>query len=252
VSTIKATTLLSALCLAGCSALTPPAEDPAVVARFAELDRRLEALERVIRNQSLAEMSQEVRALERRVDELAGNDETLEFDARTTAERQRDLYADLDARILALESSLRSAASGDTLSDGELPVPGGSDKDNYQAAFELLKEQKYPEAALAFGNFLERFPDSDLAHNAQYWLAETYYASREFQTAAEAFRVVVTEYPDSTKVPDALLKMGFCDYELERWDAARVSLTRVQSEYPETTAARLAGQRLERMASEGV
>ena len=62
----------------------------------------------------------------------------------------------------------------------------------------------------------------------------------------------MTDYPDSTKVPDALLKMGFCDYELERWDAARVSLTRVQSEYPETTAARLAGQRLERMASEGV
>ena len=250
--TIRVTTLLSSLCLAGCSALTPPAEDPAVVARFAELDRRLEALERVIRNQSLAEMSQEVRALERRVDELAGNDETLEFDARTTAERQRELYADLDARILALESNLRSASSDGSLSDGELPVPGGSDKDNYQAAFELLKEQDYAEAGLAFGNFLEQFPDSDLAHNAQYWLAETYYATREFQTAAEAFRVVVTDYPDSTKVPDALLKMGFCDYELKRWDAARVSLTRVQSEYPETTAARLAGQRLERMASEGV
>ena len=250
--TIRAITLLSSLCLAGCSALTPPAEDPAVVARFAELDRRLEALERVIRNQSLAEMSQEVRALERRVDELAGNDETLEFDARTTAERQRELYADLDARILALESSLRAASSDGSLSEGELPVPGGSDKDNYQAAFELLKEQDYAEAGLAFANFLERFPESDLAHNAQYWLAETYYATREFQTAAEAFRVVVTDYPDSTKVPDALLKMGFCDYELERWDAARVSLTRVQSEYPETTAARLAGQRLERMASEGV
>ena len=251
-STIRTTALLSLLCLAGCSALTPPAEDPAVVARFAELDRRLEALERVIRNQSLAEMSQEVRAIERRVDELAGNDETLEFDARTTAERQRELYADLDARILALESSLRSASSDASLSNGDLPVPGGSDKDNYQAAFELLKEQKYAEASLAFGNFLEQFPDSDLAHNAQYWLAETHYAEREFQTAAEAFRLVVTEYPDSSKVPDALLKMGFCDYELERWDAARVSLTRVQSEYPETTAARLAGQRLERMASEGV
>ena len=53
-------------------------------------------------------------------------------------------------------------------------------------------------------------------------------------------------------MPDALLKMGFCNYELQRWDQARMALAKVQDEYPETTAARLAGQRLERMKSEGV
>jgi tol-pal system protein YbgF len=246
-----AAALLSALFLAGCSALTPPAEDPVLVAKLNQLDRRIDALERVIRNESLANLTQDVTALERRIDELQGNDETMAYSARTTAERQRSLYADLDARILALESGLRSAQS-DQLGEGELPVPGGTDKDNYQAAFELLKEQEYEEAATAFANFLEEFPGSDLAHNAQYWLAETYYATKEFSTAVEAFKTVVAEYPESTKVPDALLKMGFCNYELEEWDAARTSLARVQSEYPETTAARLAGQRLERMQSEGV
>ena len=246
-----ATVFLPIWLLAGCSALAPPAEDPVLVAQLNALDRRIEALERVIRNESLANMTQDVAALERRVDELQGNDETMAYSARTTAERQRSLYADLDARILALESSLRATQS-DVLGEGELPVPGGTDKDNYQAAFELLKDQEYVEAATAFGNFLDQFPDSDLAHNAQYWLAETYYATQEFSTAVEAFEAVVVDYPESTKVPDALLKMGFCNYELQEWDAARASLARVQSEYPETTAARLAGQRLERMQSEGV
>ena len=235
----------------GCSALTPPSEDPVLVARLNALDQRIEALERVIQNQSLAQLTQEVAALERQVSELQGNDETLQYNAQTTAERQRNLYADLDARIVALESSLRSA-SGAPLRDGELPLPGGSDKANYQAAFELLKEQNYEQAAKAFGNFLKQFPDSSLAHNAQYWLAETYYATKEFGTAVAAFEAVVNRYPDSTKVPDALLKMGFCNYELQRWDQARTALAKVQDEYPETTAARLAGQRLERMKSEGV
>lgn len=247
----KAKVLLPVTLLAGCSALTPPSEDPVLVARLNALDQRLEALERIIRNQGLANLTQEVSALERRVDELQGNDETLSYNAQTTAERQRNLYADLDARILALETSLR-AAQGGSLRDGELPVPGGTDKDNYQAAFELLKEQKYEEAATAFANFLKQFPASALAHNAQYWLAETFYATKEFDTAVAAFETVVADYPDSTKVPDALLKMGFCNYELEQWDEARTSLARVQSEYPETTAARLAGQRLERMDTEGV
>lgn len=237
--------------LAGCSALTPASEDPALVARLDELDQRIAALERVLQNQSLATMTQEVRALERQMAELEGNDETLEYNARTTADRQRNLYADLDARILALEASLRLVAGG-PLAAGELPVPNGDDKANYQAAFELLKEQKYTDAATAFGNFLETFPTSELAHNAQYWLAETYYANRDFETAVSAFQVVVSDYPDSSKVPDALLKMGFCNYELDEWDAARQSLSRVQSEYPETTAARLAGQRLKRMDTEGV
>lgn len=247
----KAPVLLPVMVLTGCSALTPPSEDPILVARLNELDQRLEALERVIRNQSLSNLTQEVARLERRVDELQGADETIAYNAQNTAERQRNLYADLDARILALETSLR-AAQGGGLQDGELPVPGGTDKDNYQAAFELLKEQKYEEAATAFANFLKQFPESDLAHNAQYWLAETFYATKEFDTAVVAFESVVADYPDSTKVPDALLKIGFCNYELKQWDQARTSLARVQSEYPETTAARLAGQRLERMDTEGV
>ncbi len=244
--------LLPMALLMGCSALTPPSDDPVLVARLDELDQRLVALERVLQNQSLATMTQEVRALERQVAELEGNDETIAYNAQTTADRQRNLYADLDARILALETSLRAATAGSTLGEGELPVPGGDDTVNYRAAFELLKNQQYTEAESAFDSFLKTFPDSELAHNAQYWLAETYYATREFDTAVAAFAVVVEQYPDSSKVPDALLKMGFCNYELEEWDLAKESLSRVQTEYPETTAARLAGQRLERMDSEGV
>jgi len=66
------------------------------------------------------------------------------------------------------------------------------------------------------------------------------------------FEIVIETFPNSRKVPDALLKMGYCNYELKRWDAARVSLARVQTDYAETTAARLAGQRLQRMGDEGV
>ena len=73
-----------------------------------------------------------------------------------------------------------------------------------------------------------------------------------FEQALRDFQTVIDEYPRSSKVPDALLKMGLCSYSLQRWEAARETLTRVQQEYAETTAARLAGQYLGRMDSEGV
>ena len=246
----------AALVMSGCLAITPPEEDPVLI-KLQELDQRLQAIERVVQNQSLVSMTQQLGALERRVDELQGTTEEIEYNASTTYERQRELYADLDARIQGIESKLQargpvSVLEGGPLPPGQLPVPGGSDRDNYQAAFELLKEQRYEPAAQAFQQFLKTYPDSELADNAQYWLAESYYVTQKFEQALSSFQTVINEYPRSRKVPDALLKMGYCNYELKRWDAARAALSKVQADYPETTAARLAGQRLERMGSEGV
>lgn len=256
-SRYKSPLLLSAaFILGGCALMEPAADDPVLV-KLDELDRRLQAIERVVQNQSLVNLTQQVTAMERRDDEIQGRIETLEYDSEATGERQRQLYVDLDARIQELETAVRSrnavsVMEGGTLSPGQLPVPGGSDRDNYQAAFELLKEQRYEPAAMAFEQFLVTYPDSELADNAQYWLAESHYVTQKFTEALEQFELVIRKFPDSRKVPDALLKTGYCNYELKRWDAARASLGRVQSEYPETTAARLAGQRLKRMDEEGV
>jgi tol-pal system protein YbgF len=87
--------------------------------------------------------------------------------------------------------------------------------------------------------------------NAQYWLAESYYVTDKFGEALTNFAVVIDDYPRSRKVPDALLKVGYASYELGRWEDARTALSRVQREHPDTTAARLAEQRLNRMAEEG-
>ena len=248
--------ILCAVAISGCTLLQPPGEDPVQV-RLTELERRLESIERIVDNQGLVQLTQQVDALERRADQLQGQAETLQHDSVDTADRQRQLYADLDSRIQDLEARYQgrggsSVFEGGTLPPGQLPVPGGSDRDNYQVAFELLKEERYDLAAASFKQFLVTFPDSELADNAQYWLAESYYASDKFDQALRDFEVVISKYPRSRKVPDALLKMGYCNYSLKQWDAARATLTRVQADYPETTAARLAGQYLKRMESEGV
>ena len=241
--------LAPALLMGGC-AMQNPQEDPVVV-KLNEIERRLSAVERILSSGSLVDMAVQVDNLQRTTAELRGRTETLEYEAEETSDRQRDLYQDLDQRIQALEQGLQGGSAGGSLASGDLPVPGGSDRDNYQAAFELLKEQRYDDAATAFERFLTSYPDSQLSDNAQYWLAESYYVTEEFGDALTEFEVVINKYPRSRKVADALLKMGYCNYELERWDAARDALNRVQREFQDTTAARLAEQRLARMREEG-
>ncbi len=236
--------------VSGC-ALVPPEEDPVLI-QLNELDRRLAAVERILANGSLVELTVQSDELQRQSADLQGRIETLEHDNANSASRQRDLYVDLDERLQALEESVTIASAAATGAGvGELPVPGGSDRDNYQAALEMIKEQHYDDAEVAFKQFLVSFPDSQMADNAQYWLAESYYVTGRFDQALQAFTVVVDDYPRSRKVPDALLKMGFCSYELKHWDNARASLGRVQADFADTTAARLAEQRLQRMTEEG-
>lgn len=243
--------IAAAFLLAGCG-LTQPSEDP-LVTQLDDIERRLAAVERILANGSLVDMAVQVDNLQRETAEMRGDTEKLEHDADETSKRQRDLYQDLDQRIQSLEQRVQGggAAGGGGMQPGQLPVPGGSDRDNYQAAFELLKDQQYEQSAVAFKQFLSSYPDSQLADNAQYWLAESYYVTEKYDPALQQFQVVIEKFPRSRKVPDALLKMGYCNYELGRWDQARAALSRVQREFADTTAARLAEQRLTRMSEEG-
>ena len=246
--------LVAILAAGGCAMLEPPAPqvDP-VQARLDEMDRRLAALERMLASGALIDLTEEVDTLQRQTAELRGRTETLEHASGGTAERQRTLYVDLDDRVRALERELESRpATGATVTEaGALPVPGGTDRQNYEAAFDLLKGQRYQDAAAAFGQFLVSYPDSQLADNAQYWLAEAYYVTEQFEEALRQFQIVLSDYPRSLKIPDALLKIGYSNYELKRWAAARSALERVRDSYPDSTTARLAEQRLQRMQDEG-
>lgn len=249
------------LTLAACTT-TPPAQNP-VLLRLTDMEARLIRIERVVDNQSLIELSTQLDQLQAQTQALRGEIETLRFESENAGNRQRQLYLDVDTRLQTLEEgqarlmepppvAVIDPAETQIPEIPQRPVLSGSDQDNYQAAFDLLKNGQYMDSAEAFRQFLVVFPSSPLADNAQYWLAETYYVQRQFTTALPAFELVVTAYPNSIKLPDALLKIGFCNYELSQWDQARAALERVVREFPDTTAARLATQRLERMAQDQV
>jgi len=136
---------------------------------------------------------------------------------------------------------------------GETDKPSvtvSEERDAYQKAFDMLKEGRYKMANTAFQEFLQRYPQSSYAGNAQYWLGESNYVTRQFKEAVKEFQTVVKQYPTSNKVPDAMLKLGYTHYELHEFEVARDILNKLQAAYPKSTAARLAGKRLERMSKE--
>jgi tol-pal system protein YbgF len=118
----------------------------------------------------------------------------------------------------------------------------------YQQAFKLLKQSHYEQAIKAFREFLVNNPQSEYSDNAQYWLGEAFYVTRQFEHALEEYNKLLENYPDSKKLTHSLLKIGFCYHEMNQVDEALSRLTKLKQQHPGTTAARLAEERLKKIA----
>jgi tol-pal system protein YbgF len=249
------------LALAGCA--STPEEDPVLQNKLTDLDTRIARIERVVSNNSLLGISNEMGDLRADLRAMHNDVDVLNHSLDANRKQQRDLYADLDQRLKSLEARSGAApgaggagagaagsAAGEAATGGAAGKEAGSDSAAYQAAFALLKNNQYDQAIAAFQQFATTYPDSSLADNAHYWLGEAYYVNKDFTGALAAFQLVVDKYPQSRKVPDAMLKVGYCDYELKQWQAAKDVLSRLTTNYPDTPAAHMAQQRLDKMAGE--
>jgi len=263
--TLRASSGFSGVCLiamglAGCAS-TPPEEDPVQI-KLNDVDTRLARIERVMANQSLLDLANQNEALRSDLRAMHNDIDQLTNSLDSGRKQQRDLYADLDRRMKAIESrgvagagaGAAAAGSGEagatTGAGAESSAAGADDKAAYQAAFGLLKDGQYDRAIAAFGKFLIVYSTSPLADNAQYWLGEAYYVNKSYNEAQAAFQRVLDKYPQSRKRPDALLKIGFCQYELKQWEPAKGTLSQVATQFSDTPAGHLAQQRLDRMATE--
>jgi tol-pal system protein YbgF len=250
--------------VAGCAS-SPPEPDPVQV-KLGDLEERLARVERIAANQ--AEAAQRMDEVQRSVRELRGRLDELEHNNEALAKQQRDLYADLDKRLTAAAGGGAAGAAGAAPVNPDAgpgpaeagaaapppanePAASSTELAVYNQAFDALKAKSYSVAITGFKDFLGSYPNSPLAENAQYWLGEAYYVNHEYEAASGAFRAVLKRWPDSRKSPDALLKLGYTQAAQKQYAAARATLTEVTRKYPGTDNAKLAAERLSRIASAG-
>ncbi|MBI4607557.1 MAG: tetratricopeptide repeat protein [Candidatus Rokubacteria bacterium] len=153
---------------------------------------------------------------------------------------------------------------------GAAPAPsqqrgGPQQADMYQAAYLDFSKGNYPLAMAGFREFVRRFPDSDLADNAQYWIGEANFSlARTYSTQGQAdkaiaaleqavqeFRKVIVNYPRGDKAPTALYKEAIALLELKRTSLARARFQYLLDHFPQSEEAPLARERLAGLKESG-
>ncbi len=206
--------------------------------------------------------------LQRMQDQLAqqqGTIEVLQNQVNQLKQEGLERYQDLDRRI---GTGVTPAATPDNSSAGGAPgaavggaaagaaaapaassEPGDPAKEKlyYDAAFDLIKAKDFDKASQAFTAFLRKYPNSQYAGNAQYWLGEVNLAKGDLQGAGQAFAKVSQLYPKHAKVPDSLYKLADVERRLGHTDKVKGILQQVVAQYPGTSAAQLAQRDLQRL-----
>ena len=244
-----------------------------------KLTEDMNRMGRLVDNRAMLEMIQQVDQISEDINLLRGEIEVQGNDLVEIKKSQRVLYQDIDRRLRDLENRAPApsaqistpaltpppqptvatdagaqtpapAVSGSTQVAVAAP-PKAGEREAYQAAFDTLKEGRYKEAKTELEGFLAQYPNSSFAGNAQYWLGEAHYVTRNFDQGVIEFQKVMQSYPTSNKIPDAMLKLGYTYYELGQFDQAKTVLQDLRNQYPDETAARLATKRLDRIRNEG-
>jgi tol-pal system protein YbgF len=172
---------------------------------------------------------------------------------------------DLEARVAKLTEGLKSQGEQLRLREDELKevrkglqLPAEATemasaenetiRRDYEVAWRNLEKREYRSAIARFKDFQKKYPKSNLAGNAQYWIGESHYALREFDQAIVEFDAV-RRYPEGEKVPAALLKQAYAFAELGENSNARLLLQEVVEKYAQTPEANQAKQKLKSLES---
>lgn len=114
----------------------------------------------------------------------------------------------------------------------------------YDRSMQKFKQRDLNGALDGFSDFLSRYPNSELASNAQFWIGECHYGKGEYARAIEAYDRVKKIYPSSEKLPAALLKKGLTYLALRDRRKASSVLTQVVEAFPASPEAGKARDKL--------
>jgi len=152
-----------------------------------------------------------------------------------------------------LAGAAAAGAAGAALTGGdggESPIEGdaaGQPQALYEASLRQFRRGSFETARAGLDQFLEQYPNHELAPDAQYFRAETFAEADELEEALVEYARVLELYPNSRRAPTALYKSGLIELRRGNVDDARTFFQRVVQGYPDSDEVDLAERELSRL-----
>ena len=114
----------------------------------------------------------------------------------------------------------------------------------YNNALSDYNGAKYNLAMQEFGDYIKYYGNTDLAGNAQYYIADIEYRQGNYQQAVQDYDKVLEQYPSGNKASAAQLKKAYALINIDQRDAGIRGLRALIARYPRSLEAQQARDRL--------
>ncbi len=193
-------------------------------------------------NRVLAETKQSVDLLRQEVQSLRGLIEESKHFYEEEADKNARILRDSDLRLTGMEERLAvyETQLQDILNRGTTGKTAVGEEALYRRALSEINIQNFKGAITQLNEFMQKFPKSTLADNAQYWKGEALYSLKQYPEAILEFQNVIKKYPKSEKIAGVILKQGYCFFETKAYLDAKVFLQKVITNFPKSEESNLA------------
>jgi tol-pal system protein YbgF len=252
-----ATLIAGALAIGGCVSST---DIDALHDQIADVQRQATLLQQ--QGSSKQEVAQLESTIQRQTEALLKAEADMRLDINSLSAQiaqLQDKLEDTNYRLAQVSQQI-AATNQDLKASRTVPAVPGAPGDAavapaagaatdpetlYQTSYSDYLRGNYDLAMLGFKQYLEAFPETDLADNAIYWIGECFYRQQKFVEAIAEYDRVLKQFPRSDKTASALLKKGFALLEQGQRKEGIAQLQSVAKSFPSSDEANLAKQRLQ-------
>jgi tol-pal system protein YbgF len=129
-------------------------------------------------------------------------------------------------------------------------IAPGNPEQLFAAAYSDYSRGNYDLALSEFRQYVETYPGSELADNAQYWIGEILAAQKKYADAIAELDRVAAVNPKGDKVTPALYKKSLVLLEMGEKEEAAKQLHALIKAFPKSVEAGLAAQQLQQLPPE--
>lgn len=187
--------------------------------------------------QSILDLQSQIELINGEIRKLRGMNEEMLHGLQDAEKREKDFYVDLDTRLRRFEPTESAAPVAEPSTDGTAFDDPAAENRAIEAAYGLFRNASYANAAIAFADFLKKYPDSVHVPNAKFWLGDTQFALKDYKSALETYRALLKEGSNPSKAPDILFNIAACQQALKAVSQANATLKQLMTKYPESNAA---------------
>jgi tol-pal system protein YbgF len=118
----------------------------------------------------------------------------------------------------------------------------------FEASYDDYTSGRFDLAIQGFQGYIQTFPRTAQAADAQYNIGMSYYQQSKWAEARDAFQKVISDYPQNAeRVPEAYYKLGQTFERLSQLDNAKRAYETVIQKFPNSFHANQARPALDRL-----